>query len=321
MKLKKDCMKLCVIVFYLSVAATNCTQCEARSSRDPKASHHVQGLAPKISSIKTSEKLKKLKPLKHLLINPSIDPSITQPNADSPYSMPPLDDPLGALSPFSLPQDTTPLCKYPPLTPYYDSPVLPIQSPPPQTFIPSPPAYSSSPPENSPIIPIPPEYVPSPPSYVPNPPENVPSPPNYVPNPPESVPNPPNYELGPPESEPSPPEYVPGPPLFQPPVIFPPPSVPPPPYSGPTNILWCVAKPSVPDPIIQEAMNYACGSGADCDSIQPNGPCYHPDTLLAHASYAFNSYWQGSKLAGGTCDFGGTAMLVTQDPSFDMCHF
>ncbi|KAL6198797.1 hypothetical protein ACLB2K_028586 [Fragaria x ananassa] len=68
-------------------------------------------------------------------------------------------------------------------------------------------------------------------------------------------------------------------------------------------------------------MNYACGSGADCDAIQPNGSCFQPDSLFAHASFAFNSYWQRTKVAGGTCDFGGTAILVTVDPSYDGCRF
>ena len=76
-----------------------------------------------------------------------------------------------------------------------------------------------------------------------------------------------------------------------------------------------MAKPTVPDPIIQEAMDYACGKGADCESIKPDGSCFQPNTLFAHASYAFNSYWQRTKVAGGTCDFGGTAMLVTVNPS------
>ncbi|KAM1350357.1 hypothetical protein ACFX2F_004318 [Malus domestica] len=62
-------------------------------------------------------------------------------------------------------------------------------------------------------------------------------------------------------------------------------------------------------------MNYACGSGADCASIQPNGSCFMPDTLFAHASYDFNSHWQRTKVAGGTCSYGRTAMLVTVDPS------
>ncbi|KAK4775394.1 hypothetical protein SAY86_010329 [Trapa natans] len=109
------------------------------------------------------------------------------------------------------------------------------------------------------------------------------------------------------------------PPVFLPPVVFPEPKAPPTPSQS--VALWCVAKPSVPDPIIQEAMNYACGSGADCSSIQPDGTCFQPDTLYAHASFAFNSYWQRTKVSGGTCSFGGTAILVLVDPSYDGCHF
>lgn len=80
--------------------------------------------------------------------------------------------------------------------------------------------------------------------------------------------------------------------------------------------MWCVAKPSVPAETLQEAMDYACGEGgAECDEIQPNGNCYYPDTIVSHASYAFNSYWQKTKINGGTCSFGGTAMLINSDPS------
>ncbi|GMH06362.1 hypothetical protein Nepgr_008202 [Nepenthes gracilis] len=80
--------------------------------------------------------------------------------------------------------------------------------------------------------------------------------------------------------------------------------------------LWCVAKPSVPAETLQAAMDYACWEGgADCDEIQPQGNCYHPDTVFAHASFAFNSYWQKNKKRGGTCSFGGTAMIINSDPS------
>lgn len=96
---------------------------------------------------------------------------------------------------------------------------------------------------------------------------------------------------------------------------------PPAPPKKPENAVWCVAKPTVPADLIQQALDYACGSGAGCDAIQPNGACYQPATLLSHASYAFNSYWQKKKQGGGTCDFGGTAMLVTVDPSYDQCRF
>ncbi|KAL8229232.1 hypothetical protein R6Q57_014132 [Mikania cordata] len=86
--------------------------------------------------------------------------------------------------------------------------------------------------------------------------------------------------------------------------------------------VWCVAKPSVPSEKLQEAMDYACGEGgADCSAISPTGSCYFPDSIVAHASYAFNSYWQQNKNNGGSCGFGGTAMLITSDPSFLECHF
>lgn len=86
--------------------------------------------------------------------------------------------------------------------------------------------------------------------------------------------------------------------------------------------LWCVAKPSVPPETLQEALDYACGEGdADCEAISPTGSCYHPDTVVAHASYAFNSYWQKTKSIGGTCGFGGTAMLINSDPSYLHCRF
>ncbi|KAK9749730.1 hypothetical protein RND81_02G146300 [Saponaria officinalis] len=90
---------------------------------------------------------------------------------------------------------------------------------------------------------------------------------------------------------------------------------------SPKGWMWCVARPTIPDPLLQRAMDYACGAGADCGPVRPNGSCFKPNTFVAHASYAFNSYWQKTKILGGTCDFGGTAMLINVDPSNDGCHF
>ncbi|KAM0916829.1 hypothetical protein ACQ4PT_009869 [Festuca glaucescens] len=194
----------------------------------------------------------------------------------------------------------------------------------------------SAPDQLPPITPIPPTFEPSPPAGTTTPgssPGTGPptftstpiSPPQFAPSPPGTAP-------------PSPIVVVPSPPNdsgpgsggggneggggggFMPPIIYPPPLAPPM-APGAGQALWCVAKPTVPDPILQEAMDYACGSGAECRSIQPTGACSEPDTVLAHASYAFNSYWQMTRAAGGTCDFGGTATIVTSDPSYDQCAF
>ncbi|KAL3833258.1 hypothetical protein ACJIZ3_007994 [Penstemon smallii] len=94
------------------------------------------------------------------------------------------------------------------------------------------------------------------------------------------------------------------------------------PAAGGHSGLWCVAKPNVPSETLQEALDFACGEGeADCEAIRPQGSCYFPDNVVAHASYAFNSYWQKSKKNGGSCGFGGTAMLINSDPSYRHCRF
>ncbi|KAK6149557.1 hypothetical protein DH2020_017082 [Rehmannia glutinosa] len=284
-------LRLCILGLYLCFAAIWAVQCGELAGK------HFRN-----SNTKPTTKFHFFRKFN---IDMPLDSSNTDPYVSSPFSMAPYD----SLPPISLPENTPPYCVYPPSTPQ------------PPSIIPSPmgPSTPSAPPASSPESPPfsnPPTIIPSPP----NPPINVPTPT-------EPVFSPPYYEPSPPSSVPSPPRNIPSPsgsvpsPRFLPPIVYPPPTVPPPPHRASTTALWCVAKASVPEPIIQEAMNYACGSGADCDQIQPSGSCFQPNTLFAHASYAFNSYWQRTKVTGGTCDFGGTALLVTVDPSYDGCHF
>ncbi|KAG6486678.1 mucin-2-like [Zingiber officinale] len=88
-----------------------------------------------------------------------------------------------------------------------------------------------------------------------------------------------------------------------------------------TGQTWCVAKSGVTDAALQIALDYACGIVvADCSTIQPTGSCYYPDSLQAHASYAFNSYYQRNPVPT-SCDFGGTAMLVNVNPSSGTCNY
>ncbi|XP_073296536.1 glucan endo-1,3-beta-glucosidase 3-like [Primulina huaijiensis] len=85
---------------------------------------------------------------------------------------------------------------------------------------------------------------------------------------------------------------------------------------------WCVAKMDASKDKLQEGLDYACGEGgADCHPIQPGSTCFDPNTLEAHASYAFNSYYQKKGRGIGTCYFGGASYISTQHPKYGKCDF
>ncbi|KAL5198529.1 hypothetical protein ABZP36_002041 [Zizania latifolia] len=84
---------------------------------------------------------------------------------------------------------------------------------------------------------------------------------------------------------------------------------------------WCVCKSDQPQAALQKTIDYACGAGADCTSIHEQGQCYNPNTVAAHCSWAANSYFQRNRAMGATCDFTGTAVLTTSDPSVSGCSY
>ncbi|KAM0049023.1 putative glucan endo-1,3-beta-D-glucosidase [Helianthus debilis subsp. tardiflorus] len=78
---------------------------------------------------------------------------------------------------------------------------------------------------------------------------------------------------------------------------------------------WCIADEQTPDDELQRAMVWACENGADCSKIEANQPCFEPNTVKDHASFAFNSYFQRMKAKGATCYFNSAAYVTDLDPS------
>ncbi|KAG6420001.1 hypothetical protein SASPL_116515 [Salvia splendens] len=84
---------------------------------------------------------------------------------------------------------------------------------------------------------------------------------------------------------------------------------------------WCVVRSDASEQALQTALDYSCSAGADCSPIQPNGLCFLPNTLQAHASYAFNSYYQRKNNAPDSCSFASTSTIARTDPSYGSCVY
>ncbi|XP_030547608.1 glucan endo-1,3-beta-glucosidase 4 [Rhodamnia argentea] len=92
--------------------------------------------------------------------------------------------------------------------------------------------------------------------------------------------------------------------------------------TGNSSGVFCIAKQDADPDKLEDGLNWACGQGqANCTAIQAGQPCYLPNTVASHASYAYNDYYQKMQSVGGTCDFQGTAMTTPDNPSYGSCKF
>ncbi|XP_039047080.1 PLASMODESMATA CALLOSE-BINDING PROTEIN 3-like isoform X1 [Hibiscus syriacus] len=85
-------------------------------------------------------------------------------------------------------------------------------------------------------------------------------------------------------------------------------------FTGHSSATYCLCKDGVSEEMLQKALDYACGAGADCSPINKNGPCFNPNTVKDHCNYAVNSYFQKKGQAQGSCDFTGTAAVSSNPP-------
>nr|XP_043606385.1 PLASMODESMATA CALLOSE-BINDING PROTEIN 2-like [Erigeron canadensis] len=88
-----------------------------------------------------------------------------------------------------------------------------------------------------------------------------------------------------------------------------------------SSATWCVCKKGGDDKVLQQAIDYACGNGADCTQTHQGGKCFNPDTVMDHCNYAVNSYFQNKGQTAEACNFKGAAMVTTTDPSSNGCTY
>ncbi|GFP96972.1 glucan endo-1 3-beta-glucosidase 13 [Phtheirospermum japonicum] len=86
--------------------------------------------------------------------------------------------------------------------------------------------------------------------------------------------------------------------------------------------MWCIVSGSASAADLQNGLSWACGPmNVDCLAIQPSQPCFEPNSLASHASYAFNSYYQQNGATDIACTFGGAGVRTNKNPSYDNCMY
>ncbi|XP_065849029.1 glucan endo-1,3-beta-glucosidase 2 [Euphorbia lathyris] len=89
-----------------------------------------------------------------------------------------------------------------------------------------------------------------------------------------------------------------------------------------TNQTFCTAKDGADPKMLQAALDWACGPGkVDCAALTQGESCYEPDNVIAHATYAFDTYYHQMGKGPGTCDFNGVATISTTNPSHGSCIY
>ncbi|MCL7044691.1 hypothetical protein MKW94_003137 [Papaver nudicaule] len=88
------------------------------------------------------------------------------------------------------------------------------------------------------------------------------------------------------------------------------------------DLTFCIARDGADEKLLLAALDFACGQGkVNCSALVQGEPCHEPDTIAAHASYAFDAYYHENKMGPGTCDFKGVATITTTNPSHGTCIF
>ncbi|ESR62889.1 hypothetical protein CICLE_v10017969mg, partial [Citrus x clementina] len=77
---------------------------------------------------------------------------------------------------------------------------------------------------------------------------------------------------------------------------------------------WCIANPLTNISALLGNLDFAC-SHVDCQLIQQGCSCFYPNTPIHHASFAMNLYFQVMGRHSSHCDFRGSGLISSTDPS------
>lgn len=83
---------------------------------------------------------------------------------------------------------------------------------------------------------------------------------------------------------------------------------------------FCAAYAGAGDATLQNALSWVCGE-IDCSNISYGAPDYYPNSVVAHASWAFNQYYYDNVEQGSSaCSFNGAAVLTICSDACTLCN-
>ncbi|CAA2960459.1 glucan endo-1,3-beta-glucosidase 13 [Olea europaea subsp. europaea] len=94
-----------------------------------------------------------------------------------------------------------------------------------------------------------------------------------------------------------------------------------------SNGTWCIASSTASEDDIKKGLDWACGSrNVDRSAIQLSQPCFEPDSLASHASFAFNrlNHCTEALLEQEYLRlyiFGGAGVRTNKNPSYENCLY
>ncbi|WJX10380.1 hypothetical protein P8452_01114 [Trifolium repens] len=84
---------------------------------------------------------------------------------------------------------------------------------------------------------------------------------------------------------------------------------------------FCVPKPSASEQELISNIEYTCAQLGNCNRINPDGPCYFPNTTLNHASVVMDMYYAFNGRTDSSCNFSNSGIISHTDPSYGNCIF
>ncbi|CAN6909823.1 unnamed protein product [Brassica oleracea var. botrytis] len=89
-----------------------------------------------------------------------------------------------------------------------------------------------------------------------------------------------------------------------------------------TSKQWCIANSTATDAELMLNIYLGCEHKfVNCKPIYPGGSCFDPDTLISHASFVMNAFFQLHNRTKEFCGYNNTGIITTTDPSYGSCVY